>query len=170
MTFNLLALDGGGIRGYMTAKIMHQLEQDAGVSFTAANTVHGYCGTSTGGLLAIALANEHTPGYLTSLYKDRAKEIFLSNDSHEFVWLIRVLSMFYSGFRRLIQGVGVFDSQYRADGLLKIAKELVGDKAFGDFDQKRVLAVNTAAIFSNPSARYWLSNTPTPWISRRNPE
>ncbi len=146
MTFNLLALDGGGIRGYMTARIMHQLEQDAGVSFVDAGTVNGYCGTSTGGLLAIALANAHTPEFLANLYRTKADEIFLSNDSKEFVWLINFLSWFYPGFKRLIEGVGVFDSQYRADGLRKIADELVGGKTFGDFDQTRVLAVNTAAM------------------------
>ncbi len=159
MTFNLLALDGGGIRGYMTARIMQRLEQDAGVSLVDAGTVNGYCGTSTGGLLAIALANAHTPEFLANLYRTKADEIFLSNDSKEFVWLVNILSWFNPNVKKLTSGVGVFDSQYRADGLHKIAKELVGSNTFGDFDQNRVLAVNTAAMKIPGEAEGWTSTT-----------
>ncbi len=72
MTFRLLALDGGGIRGYMTARIMHKLEQDAGIDLTSKSVVDGYSGTSTGGLLSIGLATEHKPEMLAKLYRDKA--------------------------------------------------------------------------------------------------
>lgn len=159
MTFNLLALDGGGIRGYMSARIMHQLEQDAGIDLTAADTVDGYCGTSTGGLLSIALANAHTPEFLAHLYKSRADEIFLSNDNPDFVWIVRLLSRLVSGFKDLITGVGIFDAQYQSSGLESIARELVKDKTFGEFDSKRVLAVNTAAMKIPGATEGWTSTT-----------
>lgn len=159
MAFKLLALDGGGIRGYMTAQILAQLEQDAGVSFVDANTVDGYCGTSTGGLLAIGLANKHTPDALATLYRTKADTIFDPSDSKDFVWIVRFLSQFLPGFKRLISGIGILSSQYKADGLRTIAQDLVGSATFGDFDASRVLAVNTAAMKIPDSEEGWTSTT-----------
>lgn len=159
MTFKLLALDGGGIRGYMTARILKQLETDAGISFNDEAMVDGYCGTSTGGLLAIALANGHSPADLQGIYRNRANEIFDPNDGKDVLWLVGFLSRFNAGFRKLISGIGFLSSQYTAKGLHSIAKELVGDKSFGDFPQERVLAVNTAAMKIPGSVEGWTSTT-----------
>ena len=159
MAFRLLALDGGGIRGYMTARIMHRLEQDAGVDLTAKAVVDGYSGTSTGGLLAIGLANDHTPAKLAQLYKDKAQTIFEPNRNREVVWVIRQAARFVPGLLELIEGVGIFSSQYVADGLHRVCHDLVGDAVFGDFDPDRVLAVNTAAMKIPGTVEGWTSTT-----------
>jgi len=161
MTFNLLALDGGGIRGYMTAKIMRQLEIDSGVDFTAKSAVNGYSGTSTGGLLAIGLANGHSPEDLKNLYRDKAGEIFERNTKRKIAGFVRAAASNIPKMSKLMRGMGVFKSEYVADGLKRIAEGLVGNATFGNFDPDRVLAVNTAAM-KIPNAEYdegWTSTT-----------
>lgn len=159
MTFNYLALDGGGIRGYMTAKILMELEEHSGVNVIDPAHVHGYCGTSTGGLLSIALATGHSPEFLADLYKTRVSDIFESNDSKEFVWIVKMLSYLSSKFHALVSGPGIFDSQYRADGLVDVARELVGDKTFADIAQDRLLAVNTTSLDVPGSKFGWRAAT-----------
>ncbi len=63
------------------------------------------------------------------------------------------------GLRDLIAGVGIFSSQYVADGLRRVGEVLVKDAKFGDFDQKRVLAVNTAAMKIPGAEEGWTSTT-----------
>lgn len=51
-TYRILSCDGGGIRGYMTARMIQQLDQQYGIL----QHVDLFAGTSTGGIIALALA------------------------------------------------------------------------------------------------------------------
>lgn len=78
--FRILCLDGGGIRGAFTASILKVIEDD----ILGGNSITDYCdliaGTSTGGLIAIALAFGHRPEEILNLYKEeKSVEIFGSN-------------------------------------------------------------------------------------------
>lgn len=159
MTFNFLALDGGGIRGYMTAKILHEVEKQADVSMTDHDVVQGYSGTSTGGLLSIGLATGNTPKHLANIYHKKAHRIFQHNDSKETLFAIRLFSPFFPKLKTLITGVGIFDSQYKADNLKEIAEEIAGSKTFGDIPQDRMLAVNTASLKVPGSQDGWRAAT-----------
>jgi uncharacterized protein len=57
--FRVLSLDGGGIRGLISARVIERLEQliseEAGADRRVADCFHLVAGTSTGGLLALAL-------------------------------------------------------------------------------------------------------------------
>jgi predicted acylesterase/phospholipase RssA len=57
--FRILAIDGGGIRGLIAARVIARLEQRiseaAGAERRIADAFHMVCGTSTGGLLALGL-------------------------------------------------------------------------------------------------------------------
>ncbi|MGH2922790.1 MAG: patatin-like phospholipase family protein [Solirubrobacterales bacterium] len=58
--FRILAIDGGGIRGLIAARVLAELERRmtelAGEDRRIADAFHMLCGTSTGGLLALGLA------------------------------------------------------------------------------------------------------------------
>lgn len=69
----LLALDGGGIRGAFSARILQRLEL-AHPGFLA--SVDLFAGTSTGGLLALGLASGMTPAQMVDLYIETAARIF----------------------------------------------------------------------------------------------
>lgn len=71
-TYKILALDGGGIRGVFTAALIQKLE--AQTHFLGA--VDLFAGTSTGGLLALALAAQIDVQAIIDLYKENGPDIF----------------------------------------------------------------------------------------------
>lgn len=79
--FRILALDGGGIRGYYTAKLLAGLLRHFEVSLGRTNLDLGkgfdlIAGTSTGGILAAALAHGVRPERIADLYKKKGPGIF----------------------------------------------------------------------------------------------
>ncbi len=74
VTFQLLALDGGGVRGLFTAAVLAHLEDDLGVQVT--DHFDLLAGTSTGGIIALALSFGLRPADLVDFYVSRARTIF----------------------------------------------------------------------------------------------
>ena len=72
MTYRVLSLDGGGIRGVYTTTLLSRLE--AAAPFLG--SVDLFAGTSTGGIIALGLAAGLTPEDLTDLYLGVGPEIF----------------------------------------------------------------------------------------------
>jgi patatin-like phospholipase/acyl hydrolase len=72
-TYHVLAMDGGGIKGILTARILERIEQ-AHPGFLA--DVELFAGTSTGGLLALGLAAGMTPTRLRELYETFGTRVF----------------------------------------------------------------------------------------------
>ena len=60
MSFKILSLDGGGVRGYLSAKILSNLEDylnnRAKEEMPIGQRFDFIAGTSTGGIIALALA------------------------------------------------------------------------------------------------------------------
>jgi patatin-like phospholipase/acyl hydrolase len=81
MTYFIMSLDGGGIRGIMTAKLLERLEREK----PFINKVDLIAGTSTGGILALGLANDLKPGQLVDLYLNNGEEIFSYRDIADFL-------------------------------------------------------------------------------------
>ena len=113
----ILSLDGGGIRGLITAKILHEIERLT--DRPICDLFDLIVGTSTGGILATGLAchgNEKTGGPyktedLVALYSDQGTEIFS---------------------RSLWKGVtslgGLTDEKYESAPLERILDELLGNE------------------------------------------
>jgi len=76
--FRILSLDGGGIRGLMTAIILDRLEQH--VKQHTGQPLHEYfhliAGTSTGSIVAAAIAKGMTSAQVIQLYRDKGARIF----------------------------------------------------------------------------------------------
>lgn len=81
----IVALDGGGVRGLFTARLIERLEL-AAPGWLA--QVKRFAGTSTGGILAAALAAGLAPARCVALYRDNAARIF------EASWEQRLGSLF----------------------------------------------------------------------------
>ena len=72
----ILSCDGGGIRGLITALLI----QDLNNSFNILDKVDLYAGTSTGGLLSVALGHDISIETLIDMYMTKGAEIFKPYD------------------------------------------------------------------------------------------
>lgn len=93
--YKILSLDGGGIRGIITAIILQRLSDAPSLS-NFLNDVDLIAGTSTGGLLALSLANGLSPSYMKEIYEKEGKFIF-----YDTIWddIIDLGSMIGAGYK-----------------------------------------------------------------------
>ena len=75
----ILTLDGGGIRGLWTARVLHRLEL-AQPGFLA--SIDLFAGTSTGGILALGLALGLSLAMIEQFYLSQAAKIFNASFEH----------------------------------------------------------------------------------------
>ncbi len=79
MTFKILSLDGGGMRGVISARILKDIEKTIKEKY--GQELHEYfdliAGTSTGSILAAGIACQMTAQELINLYKEEGENIFL---------------------------------------------------------------------------------------------
>lgn len=71
--FKILSIDGGGIRGLYSACVLREIEQ---VNGPVAEHFDMICGTSTGGLIALALAAGRSAEEIVEFYQDWGPRIF----------------------------------------------------------------------------------------------
>ena len=119
--FRILSIDGGGIRGIFPAAFLAGLEQ----RYLRGASVAGYfdliAGTSTGGIIALGLAAGVTAAELRNLYIDRGGEIFPPLPDNALGQARRRIRAFCRYFK----------FSYDRDALLRILREKLGDKKFG---------------------------------------
>ncbi|TGE03331.1 CBASS cGAMP-activated phospholipase [Hymenobacter fodinae] len=110
-TFKILSLDGGGIRGLYTAEVLRHFEEAFGGGI--GEYFDMICGTSTGGLIALALAKGVPAAEMVSFYKEKGPSIFPSkkyfNKSR--------------GFLKQVFGTGKYDN----DPLEAALEEVLGE-------------------------------------------
>lgn len=94
--YRILSLDGGGMRGLITVTLLRRLE----VAVPGwLEKVDLFTGSSTGGLLAIALALGDRPEELVSLYTTAGREIFGRSRRERWVALRGILRAGYDNDR-----------------------------------------------------------------------
>lgn len=72
--FQILALDGGGIKGMFSAAVLAHLESDLNIN--VAEHFDLIVGTSTGGIIALALGAGMKPSEVVSFYVEHGPKIF----------------------------------------------------------------------------------------------
>lgn len=99
--FNILSIDGGGIKGLYPAKVLEQIEDrfDKKIS----DHFDMICGTSTGGLIALALSLNHPASKIAEFYSTKGDKIFPYK-----TWYQRVLPLLKQF---------VITNKYKAKGL-----------------------------------------------------
>ena len=75
--FRILALDGGGIRGVISAQILERVQEKIGQPLNEYFDL--IAGTSTGSILAASLVLGKNPQELIKIYKDQGEQIFQTN-------------------------------------------------------------------------------------------
>jgi predicted acylesterase/phospholipase RssA len=132
MTYRILALDGGGIRGLISTIVLMRLSREKGLEGWLERT-QLLAGTSTGALIALCLARGLALEEILALYHDKAGVIF--DDS----WLDNV------------KDAGtILGAQYHGGGLQRELQRLFGATRLRDL-RKRVLI--TAFDLDNEDAR-----------------
>ncbi|GJM32929.1 MAG: hypothetical protein DHS20C18_19300 [Saprospiraceae bacterium] len=73
--FKVLAIDGGGIKGLYSTRVLQEIEQRYGDCFLA-DHFDLICGTSTGGLIALALSLRKKAREVADFYVQKGDKIF----------------------------------------------------------------------------------------------
>ena len=141
--FNILALSGGGARGLFTATALAEIEKRFETKMAASTDI--ICGTSIGGILALALAAEIPASKMLEIFNRDRKSIFpppgkLANSNVVF----RAFSKSLSFIRRISRPA--FDSA----PLRKSLQEVFEDRKISDL---KSCIIVPAINFTNGSLR-----------------
>ena len=110
----ILSLDGGGYLGLAGAAFLTELERHFGVS--CHDSFDLFCGTSTGAIIALALASGKSAREVVDLYKAFGPRVFRNP---------------FPGSRRLRWAKGLFTSLYGNAGLQQALNEAFGGQTLG---------------------------------------
>ncbi|PKU78149.1 LRR repeats and ubiquitin-like domain-containing protein [Dendrobium catenatum] len=124
----ILSMDGGGMKGLATVRMLKQIEQGTG------KRIHELfdliCGTSTGGMLAIALGvKQMTLDQCEEIYKELGKIVFtdpIPKDNEAASWREKLDQLYKSSSQRF--RVVVHGSKHSADQFERLLKEMCADE------------------------------------------
>ena len=136
MTYNILTIDGGGLRGIVPVRILQEVERMTGKNIL--DTFDMLAGTSTGGLIVscATLKNGGGPKYTL----DNIADIYIKQG--------KVIFPIRSGISKFFhRATNLFSPAYDADGLEKVLKEYVKDETIKD--SLRPIMVSTYDLNGN---------------------
>lgn len=119
-TFKILSIDGGGIRGVFPAHILSCISTRLHIN--VADYFDMIAGTSTGSIVAGAIALRKEPDEIVSLYKEQGEKIFPKNKSCLPDCVKSKLKIFET----------LFKSSYDIEPLECALKDAIGDITLGD--------------------------------------
>lgn len=128
--YRLLSLDGGGIRGLLTARILERIVEQR-PDFL--DQVHLFAGTSTGAILAVALAKGISPSELVKLYQEKGQDIF-----HQDIW------------HRVGAVWGLMEARYTTENRLNTLRPYFADITLKDLLPRHVLVTTFQLDADNP--------------------
>lgn len=117
--YRVLSLDGGGIRGLITSRLLERLE-DRRPGWLGG--VDLFAGTSTGAMLAVALAAGFEPADISRIYVERGAEVF-----SEDLWDLTDID-------RLVR------ADYRSKNLKRALDDLFGTRTLGELERKVIVS------------------------------
>ncbi|WP_026734200.1 CBASS cGAMP-activated phospholipase [Fischerella sp. PCC 9605] len=136
MSFRILSLDGGGIRGLVAAKMLAAIEKQ--ILQPLNEYFNLIAGTSTGSILATAIATGRSSEEIVELYKQKSSIIFPYRSRFS---LKRI---------PLIIKYGLSAPKYSNDGLIQVLKETFGETRLFDVPSPLLLIVSYDTITREP--------------------
>ncbi len=123
--FRILSIDGGGIRGIFPAAILTQLEKRYLDGRSAGDYFDLIAGTSTGGIIALALAIGKPAKEILDLYLNHGEEVFPAIS-----WDFLKLRTNWRAIRSFYQ------HSYNSDALRRILVDVFGDTTLGEMRRR----------------------------------
>lgn len=123
--YRILSLDGGGIRGLMSAIWLEALEREIGRPLRECFDL--VAGTSTGSILAAAVAIGLPAGTVVDLYLKRGREVFPAAGSRRWSRVLRTFNQ------------GVSAPKYDDSGLARVLKDVLGTMPLEKLDKPHLL-------------------------------
>jgi len=121
--YRILSIDGGGIRGIIPVILLERLAREHGLE-RFLEGVDLLAGTSTGGLIALALAAGRTPSQIRSLYETQGSAIFDR-----------------SAWRAITSLGSLIGAKYDSGNLARVAEPLFGAATrLGDLGKRVLIA------------------------------
>jgi len=117
-TYRVLSIDGGGIRGLVTTILLQRIVAAPGLE-RFLDSIDLVAGTSTGGLLALAIAGGFGLARIRDLYVEKGPAIF--DDS----WLDNAVDLF-----------GIVGADYDTGPLRRELRRLFGDTTLGQLNKR----------------------------------
>ncbi|XP_010665553.1 phospholipase A I isoform X2 [Beta vulgaris subsp. vulgaris] len=123
----ILTMDGGGMKGLATVKILRELEKGTGKQIHEMFDI--ICGTSTGGMLAVALGiKSMTLEKCEEVYKKLGKLVFaepVSKDNEAATWREKLDQLYKSSSQSF--RVAVHGAKHSAEHFERLLKEMCAD-------------------------------------------
>ena len=132
MKFKILSIDGGGIKGLYSSTILEHLESKFGGS--CSDYFDMICGTSTGGLIALALSQKIPASEISKIYTKHGKDIFPKQN--KLVGLLRQT---------------LWKGKFKDEALKNVLTEIFGEKTIGE--SNNLLCIPS---YSFTDARPWI--------------
>jgi len=135
--FRILSLDGGGIRGAYTAACLARLEHEIGRPIT--DYFDLIAGTSTGGIIALALALGEPAERIQRFFSERGPQIFTPREP---VGLRLLQRMCLTAVKRKFPSLDermLHRSKYSSDALRDALTEVFGDRTLEAATASRVV-------------------------------
>jgi patatin-like phospholipase/acyl hydrolase len=143
MSFRILSLDGGGIRGLISARILLQVEEEIRKQGKG-NYLHEYfdliAGTSTGSILTAGLAVGKTSEELINLYLNRGKEIFPKKSKERY-------QKFPAFIRPILEVLS--PPKYSHEGVTNVLKSCFKSKKIKDIEKPIILLLAYDTLYRN---------------------
>ncbi|SNR88000.1 CBASS cGAMP-activated phospholipase [Hymenobacter mucosus] len=137
-TFKILCIDGGGIKGLYSATILQHLEEQFDCCIS--DRFDMLCGTSTGGLIALALSLRIPAAEIVQFYREEGANIFPQYTKSR--WIHR----FISGFKQI-----TWNGKFSDEPLKKALQKVFGEKVLGQ--SENLLCIPSYTI---TDARPWI--------------
>ncbi|NEP57175.1 MAG: patatin-like phospholipase family protein [Symploca sp. SIO2G7] len=174
MKFRILSLDGGGIRGVVSATILKEIEEVVKEKENG-KALHEYfdliAGTSTGSILAAGIACQKNAEEMVQLYEKRGKDIFLKQVRQKRKATLNPLKI--GSFKPITFGLQVLKSyalyphESKNQGLANVLKQELKHKKLekcpqiGEIKETQLLILAYDVLSRNTT---WFANDdPTEW-------
>lgn len=119
--FKILSIDGGGIKGLYSASVLARIEEKTGKRI--GDHFDMICGTSTGGLIALAISVGIPAQAIADLYYHKGSEIFPVSE----LKYIRYIQRKWQFLKQLL-----LRGKFSAAPLTKILEDLFGNTTMGE--------------------------------------
>ncbi|OUL18390.1 patatin [Nostoc sp. RF31YmG] len=142
MSFKILSLDGGGMRGVISARILQEVEQQ--VRKQKGQNLNEYfdliTGTSTGSILAAGIALGKTSAELIDLYINEGRRIFPLKQKNR-----------YQRFPTFVKPIleALSPTKYSHEGLIKVLIDKLGYTRIQDIDSPIILILAYDTLYRN---------------------